>query len=499
MKDLLFDENTVEEILKKIAPSPIEDQVEVLIECMRHCLNQDERPNLGMFWGVKKEVLLLFKQPMNQIKRNAYWDSCKELSHHAYTLQKHLDQKSALQKELFLEIIEQLRKDSVEVEGVKSALSSKEHRQSQRLRDIDLKSASFWDAVERYRVYNQLAKRCQAVREEIHQLSGRFKEKKILLETLSKTGDQIFPNRYTQQERIIQELATALHHFSSKYYDEKRGCRIASGASPFRLASELKTLQSLIKELSLPQNMLSDLKAKLKKLWEATRIAIEESKAQEVIEFERSEKKYALLEDRIGGLKLDLAKEAFEKMAMELRGEVKRAELAKEHRDSLFKVIEEKERSYWQRVTSKIEAENRQAEKMRRRREEGVATLREDLLTQCSEDLSEIDAEETLERIREISKRYHPHLSKIEEEVVALQAFFDLYGLLISHLERVEADASRVHSARKKYRDEVKSSCERLKRATGVCGFDLDRLFYYDQLLQHEKDRLAAINKALNV
>lgn len=273
-------EDVVEKIQQKLeACRRPEEKLTLLLDSCREMLSQEKEAKLSLFWKVRSLCFPLFDE-VHPAVRSQFWSQLWEVTNEAKALRNYLNEQvnfTKAQIELALTSLEEAM-NSYEESAPSSKLSAIEEIRTCQGLITNLK---------------QLAKGIHTLRLELIQAPIRTRAREELFRRIAALGDRVFPYR----SRLVDEMSTRFMSMVDRFVQ----LHFAKGPSGnlFGLQEEIKSLQSLFRELTLRSDAFSQAQERLNQCWDQ----IKEARRQKKREHEKEE---ALAQSELKGLKTKL-------------------------------------------------------------------------------------------------------------------------------------------------------------------------------------------------
>lgn len=442
-----------------------EEKVEHALEFMKEVLAQEGNPRMKDFWDAKNLCIEAFKEKMNPIKRKVLWDQYTELTGEAKRLKAILDENSAFNVEQIELALEGLAKEvQNKEEAVKRAPDLKLGKHLSRHRD-----AQNWQNWHKELfVLSALSTQLTGLRKEIIKTEMRIKHKNRLLDLVNTLSDVVFPQRRDLLQKLSDAFVFAVETFAATRMQKE-------DVSPFMLKDDIKSFQSVAKQISLTSPAFKKSREVLSKCWE---VVMEKEKGA-------SEEREKLIEEQketVAALQEEIsAFQEGERSAVACDALIKKVKNAQLERRS-EKTLLDPLFSFQKEVKAQRKAEKQKQVQERAQKLDSLISSLE-----SAEGLDH-DALETLHKDVE---------SGLEELAVS-----ELHRLKIHFLmQKVAADVYMEHGLDEKLAQlskELKTSFQKLRKESGASALDFERGIILSELMEDTRSLLERIQSRQN-
>ena len=240
-----------------------EDKIKLSLEEMKKAISKEDRPDFKTFWGIKNICLVIFKTPINEVSRAAFWKEYIELSDEVKKLKDILNEQTNFEAEQIDLAIQSLEEDLKKYDDV--LLSMKTIDINEKITLLLSKKSFYIKTQKELNLLNTYAARINSLRKEIIKTQMRISAKNKFLKRLGSVGDIIFPKRKDLIGAISEEFLVTIDNFAENF-DLKK-------VSFFVLKDEIKNLQNLAKKLTLNTEAFTNCRLMLSKCWDKVKLA----------------------------------------------------------------------------------------------------------------------------------------------------------------------------------------------------------------------------------
>ncbi len=481
------------------ASAPPEQKISQALEFMEKALSQPGLPHFKEFWDARKACLELFKENIPPSPRAFLWGKYCELSKEARRLKEILDEQTAFAVEQ-IEIAVKALEHEIENEDEALTRAPTVH--------FDPIPEFFKSRIEKYvkvqlrlGLLNAHASRINVLRKELIKTEMRIRQKNKFFQRLSVAGDKVFPIRKELIKENSSRFIEDVNAFIENYFPKK-----LPDGDIFFLRDEIKTLQSIAKQLTLNTHAFTHSRQSLSECWDKLKEIEKERKKvrnqqkavhkqnQEWIEGEIQE---ALTNFTAEELSLEEARNLLDNLSDKIR----RTELGRDEvrylREALMKLrqpIEEKEKAI---LSAKAQEEQQRlaqrAEKIQAIRDQLQATLQlidQKSVDELTSDLQKINEETEALHISRNERAQLDRYFREFKEKLALKKDQMIFALAEGSED--SADIAALQSDLKKlleHHRQIKETVDNLRKQYGASGFDIGRAMELSQQIQLENER----------
>lgn len=487
----------------------IEVQIAFSLAQMEKALG--DRPNLRLFWNVRKHCLPLFQQVENLGKRadlwNRYIDLTKE-GRHAKSLQDEEGTFVVGQIELAISCLE---KDILQFLNGDPVSAQKEELPA--FLDIQTLEShrEFYKKLHFSLVWlSNFSTRIIDLRKELMNVGMRMRLKSKFFQRLSTLGNQVFPKRKELIEQVSAVFAEDVASFVAKYFSSNNKNSLKRFV--FFLRKEIKNLQQAAKYLAISSHVFSSTRLQLSKCWDQLKglekeIRQEQSRLKTVSVENSKEVREQLsqIDQLIEGSK-DLLK-----LRKELDAVSKRMRsLDLTHEDVVALKAE------WQGISNKLrekqEIEDKriqeQSARQKQIQQEAAKELTEKITVFSEGCLSGNITSESQVEWQELKNLLTKANFLTDSEKLSLDArlntvlqhivsFLEEQLLSTSNADEKLMNMRQVLTQRLERRKELKQKLEKDKKLLGSSGLDFDCAMQYSALVENDKRALEELDEAI--
>lgn len=481
-----------------------EEKISLGLAYMTSSISQEGPPRFREFWDARKCTLECFKENINSVIRKKLWDEYDELTKKARVLKQLLEEQSAFAIEHLEEAIKALEADANNFEALLARVGDVEF--PDQCPTVKEKAATYNQIQRELNLLNIFASRMHGLRKEVVKTDMRMRFKTKFFKKMSQVSDLIFPKRKQLIDQISQQFLSDVETFIADHF---KGEEVV-GAPYFALREEIKALQGMAKVLTLSSSAFNRTRLKLSECWDKIKVLEKEHKKEIYAKKQASQENRQTIEKKIEELRvvsLEMPLPELDKALDELSKEMRQIEL---HRADVI---------YLRDQLTALRNPHLAAEKERIKSSEAAAA---ELLRQKREKLADVKDKMAL-LVKEGSEE---EISTLEQKVAAfkeevkclgcsrtdLQQFDRLFRQMNDVVSDVKErnllnlsddDRSALESLRnlveqkKKRRKEVKEQIEIYRRGLTSTGFDFEKAFQLQELMDQEKEMLEKLNSGI--
>lgn len=483
-----------------------EEKIRSLLTFMKDSLSKHENPRFKDFWDARKECLPLFKDQLVQKHRSELWQEYVDISAEARRLKEVLDEQSVFAYEQIDLAIASIR---AELDSYESLVEK-----AQPL-DIPSSCSVMRHSKEKYQEFqknlhllNNFAARINSLRKEVIRTEMRVKNKNKLFEKLSQTGECVFPRRKDLIKQCSDLFSSDVKSFVDENFTEDK----LQNSPLHQIREEIKSLQTVAKELTLSPQAFNSTRLKLSECWDKLKVVDKERKKE--ISFKKQQMKQNAQQvlDKIKEFEQFChATPSFQdasKQCEEILSFMKTLDLSfaeqRMLKDELFKA----RAPVWEKNKLEQELQHKKEKELELEKRRKLDTFKQslqDLLqkadgleldelntskdqilsSQPSFAISKIDKMEIDKLLRQLTDRID---DKREKRIISLsdsdKEHLDQLSLLLQ--EKREA------------RNEIKAQIESYRKILGGSGFDFEKAMMYRDLIEAEKERLDKVGRSID-
>ena len=450
-----------ESFAKKATP---EEKVEHALEFMKEVIAQEGNPRMKDFWDAKNLCIEAFKEKMNPVKRKVLWDQYTELTTEAKRLKAILDENSAFN-------VEQIE---LALQGLSKEIENREHATS-KVKDLNLgkflarnREAKEWNGwYKELFVLNALSAQLTGLRKEIIKTEMRIKHKNRLLEFVNSLSDIVFPLRRDLLQSLSDSFVLAVESFAAG--------RMKEDVSPFMLKDDIKSFQSVSKQISLTSTAFKKTREVLSKCWETVMEKEKGANEERSKLIEEQKEVVAALEEEITAFE---ESEKTKAACSELIKKVKDAKLERRTAKTLLDRLFVHEKAFKDAAkAAKEQKEKEKAEKLAK-------------IIDALENAEGLDADG-------LSMLHTDVEQGLEELAVSETHRMRIHFLL----QKVAADVYLANESYEKLADltkDLKTSFQKLRKESGSSALDFERGIILSELLEDTRSLLDHIQAKQN-
>ena len=485
--------------------SDAEHKVRFSLQFMKESLAQPVVPRFRDFWEARKICLPFFKEAIPTKARTELWQEYVDLSTEARRLKDLLDEQSAFAYEQIDLAIEALVKD---VGLYPSILKSADHIQIPSCcTSLKAHHQEYLEMQKELTILNSFASKINSLRKEVIRTEMRIKNKNKLFERLSKAGDHVFPKRKSLIKSISEMFISDVGVFVKSFLEKE-----LSSLPPLHLVrDEIKSLQSIAKDLTLNAQAFNDTRIELSKCWDRLKAFDKERKKEMSAKKQQMRRNFEQVLERV---------QSFSQFCLEMPS----ASDVTEKYDEVLKFMKSLELSFQEQKTLKDELYQARKPILERERQAQIEREAKDLEIANAKKLKieefKKNVESTIHQSKDLNfdqlqDRYSELLSEASEIVVAksdkfvVDKLFKTIKDLIDEKKRhklmslSESDQEKLSELQhllkdmKERRLEIRAQIESYRKILGGSGFDFEKAMAYRELIEAEKLSLEKINKAI--
>lgn len=493
-----------QEFLQKLEEKTnAQDKLTFALDYLEKQLGEKKGKSLRFFWEIRQVCLDLFKEPIEASERAKLWQIYHDLSIQARRLKEILQEESQFASEQINLAITSIENEVASLEN--SKFSTPVPELPKFLKD---KAKFYNEAYERLQILNAAASRLNALRKEIIKTNMRFRKRTQLFDRLGAVGNQIFPER----KKWIKKVSEAFCKDVAKFEKEKMASEPPKNAY-FQLKEEIKEFQAFAKIITLNTQAFNETREKLSTCWDIIKNLEKEHKKSLEEKKDIFKENYDKIFSQIETLKQkfqssDLPLEAMKEQFRQVTKEYKQIELGRKEQQQLKPELDNLRSLITQKQTEnakKIEAKQQQLEEEKNAKiaatdksikilETEEANLsQEELQTRLhtlETEIQGLDVSE-LEKLR-FSRQLVPIYDRFEDRQD--QAVLSQHAKDSSDYQQA---LKKVIKRKQERRDALKKELDNHKKALGSSGLDIEKSFFYNELIQEDKNRLAQIESSL--
>jgi hypothetical protein len=477
----------------------VDKKIRLAIDFMRSALSQREFPRFRDFWEGRSLCLSLFKEAMDSKLRALLWGDYIEVSQEARRLREILDEESAFAAEQIELAIAALEKDLDGYEEVlRETFANHLPLNSESLKNS---SVNYDDLQGELTLLNRLAAHVNALRKEVVKTEMRVRHKNRFFERLSSIGDRVFPKRKELIKTISDAFIHDIEEFSRIYFQEPKQHTLPL----FVLREEIKSLQTVAKVLTLNTQAFTETRLRLSACWDEIRERDKERKKEITVKRQLFRQNCDLVLEKIKlfGEKIlanSLSQEDENAESGQILDAMKSMELGREEVAALREELQKARQPLLDRIYQEERAKECQ-------RKERVEEFKARLILLLSEGegmdheriLSEREAllkELALLPCTRAEKQNMDHLFKELKEAMEERRERALLNLSEDDLKSF-GQLKTILEERKCERQKIRDQLEIYRKALGISGFDFEKAFAFQEMIENENSRLDKVNASI--
>jgi len=482
-----------------------EQKLREALSLMREALATDGSPRLKEFWALRAFCLPLFQHPFPSYLRASLWQQYIDLATEAKKLRLLLNEHSTFAYEQIDLAICVLEKN----------IQQKEQEEIKERAKLSFKDV-FLDTHRsgRYQVMQQeiaflhsMGLQVQSLHKEILQIDMRVRNKRRLLNRLSRCGDSIFPRKKELIQEISQMLVCDIHSFAGSVRQNQEIDWMRAGA----LRMQIKGWQSLSKSLTIHTQAFMETRDHLSACWDFLR---EQELAWKNRQTERAVLSKKALKELDPELQMFITWcqdgkdiEQMEKRYRDFMEMARQKNLARPEWEEVRQAASRAKECVEDRLC-KEQVERRELDQLREEQRAYKAQQLQRDLVACMDQMEILSWEELEEQYKRIANDYK-ELNCNKSEKLAIELLFRKFkdvmlekrkDSLLCHSvhEREQYDALKTLLVQEQGRwMEVKAQMEVYRKLLGGSSLDFGSALEYQNLLCEEKEHLRKIEDAI--
>lgn len=483
----------------------LEIRLQKAVELMEKSLSHAKTPQFKIFWDTRKLCMPLFKEScVNPNLRGMLWDRCTELTKEARRLKEILDEQTAFAVEQIEMAIAALEAD---IEGIATHLEkAPELLFEARAKSLETRYAFYLPLQQELDLLNNYATRINGLRKELIRTEMRVRQKNKFFQRLSAAGDRVFPRRKELIKQASQNFIQDVEAFVQKHFNEP-----LQGALAF-VRDEIKALQATAKTLTLNTHSFTRTRGLLSECWEKVKNEERERRKERLKQRGVHRQNASQLHEQISEFSQQFENgeftiEAAKKRLDDLADTMRKTDVGYDELPALKEQLKTARHTVNEKIRLEDEARKTQANERERGRLQKVIELREQVLHLVRQaDLLEANEivrqrDELTEAIQEktVTKTERTELERQLKSLRDLIADKKERALLtLSDDDRQNLDHLRtVLRERIQRRDEIREQLERLRKAAGNTGLDIQQAMTFSDQQHQERERLQKINEGI--
>lgn len=235
----------------------IPGKLRVCLDFMKLSLSEEKTPVFHDFCQAKHLCLELFQNQIPQRVRASFWKEYLELSEEMEQLKEMFDEQASFSQKQLQLALQDLEKDLTSFEKKPPQMGAIAF--PNRCKTLAEKRSFYLTNQNHLNLLNAFATRIQSLRRELITTQMSMRQKNQLFQTLSRTGDRLFPKRKELIQTLSQTFQKDVEQFLSQI--DLAHCVF------FPLKEEIKSLQSFAKILTLNSATFRETRKKLSLLW----------------------------------------------------------------------------------------------------------------------------------------------------------------------------------------------------------------------------------------
>lgn len=483
-----------------------EEKIRSAISFMRTAISQTGTPRFKDFWEVRRLCLPLFKENLNPKVRVLLWGEYIELSGEARQIKEILDEQSSFAAEQIELAIAALEHDLDHFEELLS------HTPDLAIPDscstLLAKRETYNGLQKELNLLNTMASRVNALRKEVVKTEMRVRYKNRFFDRLSACGDRVFPRRKELIKHISEEFARDVAYFLSENFEHQD----LRTPPLFVLRDEIKSLQTMAKELTLNTHAFTETRLELSKCWDMIRDLEKERKKDFAQKKQAYKENFDLIMEKIKAFgevcsTQEIAQDEFNKQSNEISELMQEKELARDEVKILRDELYRSRKPVLDKLREKELEKERQDKEEEQKRQDTLQALRSQL-TALAQDSDKLDMQAFIEK-RDLLQVEFERLSLNKAEKQVIEKLFKqikdqinekkekaVMALSADDLEALEKLKGALQE-RKQQRLEIREQLEQYRKALGGSSLDFEKAMTYSELVDTEKERLEKANSAI--
>lgn len=477
-----------------------EKKIASILQFMESSLSQGGTPSFKNFWEARKLCLSLFKEEnLSYAVRSHLWSKYVELSNEAHRLKEVLDEQSAFAVEQIKLAIEALENDLEKMSDPLSHAPEVQFNPSPNF--IEENEGAYIDIQRELSLLNAFAARINALRKELIKTDMRIRFKNTFFQKLSLAGDKVFPRRKELIKEISRQFMSDVEHFIEENFSS-----LQFSQPIYALRDEIKALQSMAKILTLNTQAFNQTRMKLSECWDKIK-KVEKDRKKERAKVQASFKEnVALIEPKLKELEEKYANQELndsqvDSSIKEVQDLMRSVKLGRDD----VKMLKDRLHKIRSQQAEKASAEEKmrleEQKKIEAERKEAFEKVFEELET-LVKDVEEIGLEKALSQRDQLSGEFIKlSLTKWEKHDVErlFKGLEDKFSKM--KVENLSTDDREAYNQLqtflnecKERRKEIRQQIEDYRKAGGSSGLDFEQALKQSELLENEKERLAAVD-----
>jgi hypothetical protein len=476
-----------------------EEKIRFCLDKMRFSISQERAPRFREFWDIRKFCLPLFKENILSYVRSSLWNEFIEITAEARRLKDILDEQSSF-------TIEQI---DLAISGLEKTISNFDEAAANSYqvkfnKSISVNLENLEEVQSEINFISTFIQRINELRKELIATEMRVRFKNKFFKRLNFLGDFLYPKRKEQVQNLSNIFSGIVQAFYDKYFQED------VIKTPFYiLKDEIKSIQSISKELTLNNKVFTETRDLLSSCWDKIK-ELENEKKQEYKEKKETfvENKVIVLEKieetitKVENLTFEQAEHAISEILKFMRSVELGREEVNELKDKLKSIKDPYDEKNREALELRIKEEKEALDKKRAE----IADLKV-LISKSSEDLKDeedvkkviVGAEAKIDSLN-LTKAER---NMLEREIKPLKDYYaDLKekALLaalsddeLKSLEKLKA----ISDERKAQKKVIKTQLETYRKELGSSGFDFEKAMMVREIIDSEKLRLKKVDEKI--
>ena len=460
----------------------IEGKIEKGLEVMKGMISDPGKGSLKDFWDIKKLIGPLFKEKIDPMKRQSLWSQYTALGDEARKIKEIKDEEAAFLVEQVEIAITALEEDLAKYEALVEGIPHFNFPKG--LNKLSLNEREYHKAQRELQLLKILVQRLDALRKEILAIDMRISHKNKILRRLSAIGDQVFPKRKELIKQVSDQFIKDVESFVSSRFPEGEE---KLNVPYYVVLGEIKSLQSLAKQLTLNTQSFTKTRALLNSCWDKIKDKEKDYRAEMGEKLEEQKKNYAEILPQIEAFETFCANEENHARAKILDASNDLQEKMKGISYSREQIKELKERIQKAR-SGALEKIDEHVNKKKHAAKQQVEDLKTSLAKLIEEE--EKTSLEDLEKGEENALAIYQKLTLSPAEVHQIERqFADLKSFIFNKKEGVisKDELEHLYEERAAHLEVIKSQMEEYRKEMGGSNLDFEKAMTYRELYDSAK------------
>lgn len=482
-----------------------EEKIHHALNFMKICLDNAGAPYFKGFWHARQTATQLFKENINTLQRSELWKNYRDLCQEFRKLKEVLDENASFASEQIEIAVNAL---SQELDQFELQVSKQPDIELPFKSQVIERNFDFYNSFQKQlSLLNAYALRINGLRKELIKTEMRIRVKNKFFKDLSLLGDKVFPLR----KELIKNLSTKFIEDINQFIDKNFRGKEVVGAF-FFLREEIKSLQSIAKELTLNTHAFTSTRTKLSECWDLVKAA-DKDKKKELAEkrsiFKQNEESIQLLIEELKTEIIDGKVDAnsLPSKVDEIIQKMKTVELGKEERIHLRDLLNLAQKPILDKLKEEEEEKAKAHLEYLRQKAEKFEALK-DNLTNLIASVHTLEPQ-AIEESKEAITKELILLNPSRAEKISIEKLFKMLKDLIQEkheqalLNLSEDDQSYLSKLkialvdRESSRKEIKEQIDLLKKQKTSGSLSFEKALQVNELIEEEKERLEKIESSL--